>query len=109
MMGVFLRLWLVLLTVWVTYNLYLHRDTLDTFRDRNWDKALEFGLNSIACELKLTSYCRHLEIPFFQKSSIVETWGLIVTFVGWPIVAFFACLVLAWVVRIPPSEPRRVR
>jgi hypothetical protein len=106
---IFLRLWLVLVTVWVGYNLYIHRDTLNTFRHRDWGKALEFGLNSMACEVKLTEYCRDLQIPFFQKSSVVETWGLIVTFVGWPVVAFFACLVMAWVVHTPAAKQRSVR
>lgn len=109
MTAIFLRLWLVLVIVWLGYNLYIRRDILNTFKHRDWQKALEFGLNSIACDLKIESYCRDLQISIFQKSSIVETWGLIVTFVGWPIAAFFACLALAWVVRMPAAPHRSVR
>ena len=109
MTAIFMRLWFVLVTVWLGYSLYIHRDMLNTFRHRDWLKALEFGLNSLACDIKLGSYCRDMQIPFFQKSSIVETWGLIVTFVGWPAVAFFACLVMAWVMHGPGVRQQRTR
>jgi hypothetical protein len=103
MIGLLLRLWLVVTVIWWGYNLYLNRDMLGTFKDRDWAQALEYGVNNIICDLKIPSYCREISISFWQKSHVNETFGLIVTFVGWPILLFVLCFAIAWVL---PSKKR---
>lgn len=101
MLRMLLRTWLVLTIAWLMYGLYLHRDKLITFKDRDWALALQYGLNNLVCDIKMLGGCRDLSIPFFQRSQLNETFGLAVTFVGYPLLGLLACLVLAWILHAP--------
>jgi hypothetical protein len=96
-----LRLWVVVTVAWVSYHLYLYRDRLSTFKDRQWGEALDYGVNSILCDWKIARLCHEVSVSLFRRSEANETFGFIVTFVGWPIVFFVACLIIAWIVHGP--------
>lgn len=38
---IMMRLWVVTTIGWIAYNLYLYRDKLNSFKDRNWRLAFE--------------------------------------------------------------------
>jgi hypothetical protein len=101
MLGVLLRFWLVITILWWGYNLYIHRDKLGTLKERDWMQALEYGVNNIFCEIKIFGNCKAISVPFFQRSQVNETFGLIVSFIGYPMLALIACLILAWILHKP--------
>lgn len=101
MLRILLRMWVLITLGWWIYNLWLNRDKLATLRDRDWGQALEYGINNIFCDLKLAKLCRDVSVSFFQRGQVNETFGLIVTFVGWPFLLLIVCLLLAWALKRP--------
>src|ERR1700744_5928656 len=95
------RLWVVATICWWGYNLYLHRDEWDSLKQRDWALALKYGFNNFFCDVKVLGNCQDLAIPYFHQSQVNETFGLIVTFVGYPVLALLACLIVAWILRVP--------
>ncbi len=109
MLAILLRLWAVGTLAWLAYNLYLYRDKLSTFKDRDLREAFGYGINNLLCDLKVPNLCHDVSVSFFRRSEVNETFGFIVTFIGWPIFGFLACLVLGWILRVPrtPLSNRR--
>jgi hypothetical protein len=99
-----LRLWIVVTIVWIAYHLYLYREKLSTFRDRNWGEALDYGVNNILCDWRISGLCRDVSVSFFRRSEVNETFGFMVTFVGWPVLLLAACLIIAWIARAPRRQ-----
>jgi hypothetical protein len=101
MLAILLRFWVVGTIAWLAYNFYLYRDKLDTFKQRDWLEALGYGINNVLCDLKVPNLCRQVSVSFFRRSEVNETFGFIVTFVGWPVLGLFSCLVIGWILRAP--------
>lgn len=101
MLSILLRLWLIITICWWGYNLYLHRGEFNELKGRNWGQAFQYGINNFFCDIKIFGNCHDLSIPFFQRSLVNETFGLIVTFVGYPILALTVCFLIAWIFRKP--------
>lgn len=102
MTRILFRGWFVAVIGWWMYLAYLHRDKLDTlFQDRPWALSFENGVNAVLCDFKFLALCRDLNIPFFMKSKVNETFGLIVQFGLIPIVGLLACLLIAWILHRP--------
>lgn len=91
---------------WIAYNLYLYRDKMSSFKDRDWRLAFEYGMNNIVCDLKIPGLCREVSVSFFKRSEVNETFGYIVTFGIVPLLLLLASLILAWVLRAPRGALR---
>ena len=96
-----LRIWLVAVILLWGYHLYLYRDKLHTFKDRDWRLALEYGINNFLCDFKVFGNCRDVPVPFWKRTEINETFGIIVNFFGWPLLLLVVCLIVAWILRSP--------
>jgi hypothetical protein len=97
MAKIMLRVWFVGTAIWLVYNLYLHRGELSSFKDRNWGAALDHGFRNFFCDLGASGLCKGPLSSFLQQTQMNETFGLLVTFVGVPLVFLLGCLVLAWI------------
>jgi hypothetical protein len=99
MLKVLLRAWFVVTLGWIAYNGFLHREKIRALRFEDWVLAFQSGVNNLFCDLKVAAYCTELAIPLFKRSSVAETFGLIVIMVGYPVLAFIACFIIAWIAR----------
>jgi hypothetical protein len=67
MLSIFVRLWMVGSILWWGYHLYLYRDKLSSFKERDWRQALEYGSNNIFCDIKILGLCREVPVSFFRE------------------------------------------
>jgi hypothetical protein len=103
-LAILLRLWVVVTIAWWAYHLYLYRDKLSTFKTRDWGQAFEYGVNNIFCDFPALGLCKDVSVSMFKRTEVNETFGLIVTFVGWPVLFLVMCPIVAWIIRAPRNS-----
>lgn len=100
-----LRFWVLATALWWGYNIYILKLQLSALPSRDWTLALKYGVNSLACDLKIAALCTDLRITFFDRFAVAETWNMIVVFVVWPLLFFFLALGIAWAMKPLTRKP----